>query len=99
MSTDGSSTASAPHAVDAEDTRLWVIAAGGDVYVLHSESTAEAQYTVCIGASLDAYMFRMTAEQWAQARAELAKGDDEITIIDTQQDHPETVGGSTRHNN
>lgn len=82
---------------DAEtaDPRLWIIAVGSDVYVLHNAFTAEAQYTVCVGANLDPHMFRLTPQNWARVRAELAAGDEVITIIDTQVDQPETVGGGS----
>lgn len=96
MNTDSPDVAAIADEADTPDTRLWIIAAGGDVYVLHSQFVADLQYHVCVVVYLDARMWRITPERWAQALAELEKGDDELTIIDTEHDGPRTVGGRSR---
>ncbi|MFI5493604.1 hypothetical protein [Actinoplanes sp. NPDC051859] len=70
-----------------EGDRLYVIAAGDSLYVFDKQWPAEQQYTVCIGANLDAEMWRLWPSRWEELRRHVITEGLSITIVDARSAH------------
>lgn len=71
-----------PPALEVGDARRWVVVAGEDAYVFARQWNASQQYTVCIGASLDAELYATTARKWACAVATVRGQGRHLTVHD-----------------
>lgn len=82
--------------VDASSAPVYVVFGGDLIVATSNEQVADTQYTVMIGANLDAERLKLTPERWVAVRATLAADNPEITITDLTTEEQENAGAGPR---